>query len=270
MKKRTLPIFLLVLIFVMSVSVFTACNPDPPQQSGLPEGITVGAGDNIFTEDATLEQLSAALENANSFTVDRKYNVKYSEDGVEVETDVHVIKCYNKADKTLMVHDSEYANLHTPAALVDDAYFFFNEDMFYRVDFTNFRVVEEDNNERYEMNPDGKMEFESAQKSVTPFYEYESASEEIHSILSGLVMKDGKLALTDDEDAYFGGEVKNRKLELKGTEIVITYTTVDYSDDGSIYATFDWYFCIKGVNATKIDISEEMKSYCEQAEFDEF
>ncbi len=267
MKKRTLPIFLLVLIFVMSVSVFTACNPDNENSSGggLPDGVTVEAGDNIFTEDATLEQLLDALENANSFTVDRKYNDKYSKDGVEAETDVHVIKCYNKADKTLMVHDSEYANLYAPAALVADAYFFFNEDMFYRVDFANFRVIEEDNSWRYEMNPDGKMEFDSSQKSVTPFYEYESASEEILSILSMLVMKEGKLALTDDEDAYLGGEVTNRKLELKGTEIVITYTTVDYNADGSIYATCDWYFCIKGVNATKIDISEEMKSYCEQA-----
>lgn len=269
MKKRTLPIFLLVLIFVMSVSVFTACNPDNENSSGggLPDGVTVEAGDNIFTEDATLEQLSVALENADSLTIERGYGGTMWENGVSYDAEIVMLSCIDRIDKILWRRNSEYSSDVASSAFVYESYCFPDNNMNYFVSFANYRDIEqEDGSYITEFNNDGQMTFDTAEKSDTPFEEYEYVSnDEWQTIISMLVMKDGKLALTDDEDAYVGSEVMNRKLDLNGTTMTISYTVNDYDEEGNVNGNYYYYFTIKGVNGTKINISEEIKSYCKQA-----
>ena len=77
--KRRIPALLLVLALVACAAIgLAACN-----EGGKDGG---GAGDKIFTEDASLAEIISALENAESFTIEGKLSFalvgfEYYEDG---------------------------------------------------------------------------------------------------------------------------------------------------------------------------------------------
>lgn len=62
MKRKVLTLFSLICCLVMALGVFAACN-DGDGTGGD------GAGDSIFNEDASLDDIITALENAESFTL---------------------------------------------------------------------------------------------------------------------------------------------------------------------------------------------------------
>ena len=78
MRKRMVALLLVLAVVACAAIGLAACN-----ERGKNGG---GAGDRIFTEDASLDDIIAALENAESFTVEQKASYalvgfEYYEDG---------------------------------------------------------------------------------------------------------------------------------------------------------------------------------------------
>lgn len=107
--------------------------------------------------------------------------------------------------------------------------------------------------------------FHFAQKSDTPFYEYDAINSLYEGLLSNtLTMKDGNIVY--NEEAFipdrWGDNVTfaNFKLDLKGSEIVTSFT-VNYG----VNLVVKHSFIITGVNATRVEIPDKVSSYKDQA-----
>ena len=68
MRKRAVALLLVLALVACAAIGLAACN-----EGGKDGG---GAGKKIFTESASLDDVIAALENAESFTLEQKVNVR--------------------------------------------------------------------------------------------------------------------------------------------------------------------------------------------------
>lgn len=255
MKKITLKVFVFIIVVAINFVFLTACNKD----SNLPEGVTVGTGDNIFTSGATLEQLSYALENADSFVIKQSY----SPNGEYILNSTWFCDRVNNS----MVYRIIEVDLHSMTIAREvERYLFTDSDKFYYIGFSNYhRVPQEDGSSKIELNPKGKLIIEFAQKSDTPFNEYVAANTLYEGLLSNtLTMKDGHIVYNEEKfiPDDWGDNVTfaNFKIDLKGSEIVTSYT-VNY---GANFAV-EYSFIIAGVNATRVEIPDKVSSYKDQA-----
>lgn len=261
-RKKMWAVILLVLILAVSIVVLAACNKGNENQNNssndnLPNGISIVKGDNIFTEDVTLEQLAYALRNADSLTI----NLSSSRfDSYEEGYDI--LYCYDRKNQVLVSRNLEIDGRFVDAPIGAELYQFVDNAMFYTICFVNYKVVtQDDGSDKFELNPDGKFLYDYTEKSDNDFEELEDVEKELEEILSYFVMQDGKLVL--DEQGIWMGNATNCRLELKGSEMTISFTVVDDSGENT---DSHMYFTIKGVNATDIVISEEIKAYKDQTE----
>ncbi len=257
MKKITLKVFAFIIVVAINFVFLTACNKD----TNLPEGVTVGTGDNIFTSGATLEQLSYALENADSFVIRRGYN-RIGTDNVINDT----VWFVDRANNTMATRTIDFDMCTMKVTFGEEVYLFTDSDKFYYIGFSNYhRVPQEDGSCKIELNHKGKFMFHFAQKSDTPFYEYDAINSLYEGLLSNtLTMKDGNIVY--NEEAFipdrWGDNVTfaNFKLDLKGSEIVTSFT-VNYG----VNLVVKHSFIITGVNATRVEIPDKVSSYKDQA-----
>ena len=221
--KRRIPALLLVLALVACAAIgLAACN-----EGGKDGG---EAGDNIFTEDASYDDIYNALANAKSYQVT-------SADGemVYVETFTSVFYHFN-AD--LMAYDS---------------YLFIDGEYLYS-------VATDDSVESVGM---------AVEKQLAKYEGYEfplmSAAEYLEDL--GLVIeKDGKLVF-DEEGAMAEMEdyvVGSGYIRYEGDALYLGYT-YNRDEDGEMKTEY----CIRGVNA-QYSLPDEIRALQAKAEWAEY
>lgn len=269
-RKKMSATVLLVLILAVSIVVLAACNKGNENQNNssnanLPKGVSIGVGDNIFTEDVTLEQLAYALKNADNLTFE--LGNRYTETDVNYDTDI--MYCFDRTNSTLYIYNSLFlSDTATSTPYVYNDYLFIDNNKYYYVVLRNYREIKQPNGcYKDEFISDGELILYNVNESDKPFGLYEYVENDIEAMLSILVMKDEKLAFADEEaECWYEDKITNCRLELKGSEMTVSYTGTIYDENGNVTEICDHYFIVKGVNATDIAITEEIKAYKDQAE----
>lgn len=241
MKKKLCLLMALVCCVAVFAVAFAACN-DNGGKSGNDGDATGGAGDVIFTEDASLEDIIAALENAESFTAEMKGSSS-TVHGEETSSTV--------VDQIVMVSRNAVYQSVTRKW----------EDRIVREDYVSFVENGEVyfiawSNQIYDETPDDYVMVVTQQQknllsNTDPF------GRELIYIISLLLMEeDGKIV--PDPDSPLHGTVYVR---LEGDRLVIG---MSYENDNE-KETVEYVW--SKVNTTDIVIPEEMKDFAADADW---
>ena len=230
---------LLVLAIVACAAIgLAACN-----ESGKDGG---GAGDRIFTEDASLDDIIAALKNAESLT----YSAEYHEVGTYKGEDYHLEStAQNRATEEGCIYENSSSEV-IGAKTVDSSSGYACQ---YRSDGVDYSITF------------GDVGFVSDDYAYKNLAQYDPDKHKVivfavGQTLSGYVTTDPNGNLMVAEDTLIEG---TDYVKLNGTSIEIGWD-VKYSDeeyDTIIKHKFVW----SGVNATTIEIPAEVKAMESQA-----
>ena len=237
--KRRIPALLLVLALVACAAIgLAACN-----EGGKDGG---GAGDRIFTEDASLDDIIAALKNAESLT----YSSEYHEVGTYKVEDYQLnITAQYRATEEGCIYENSSSEI-IGAKTVDSSSGY---DCKYRLDGVDYSIIF------------GDVGFVSDDYAYKNLAQYDPDKHKVTVVavgqtLSGIVTTDPNGILMVTEDTLIEG---TDYIKLNGTSIEIGWD-VKYSDeeyDTIIKHKFVW----SGVNATTIEIPAEVKAMESQA-----
>lgn len=212
MKKKLCLLMALVCCVAVFAVAFAACN-----DNGGKSGGNVVVGDNIFTEDASYDDIYNALANAKSYQVTATY----------IEEDFTVCYTYTYTSDFYylgFVADSDYGTY--------DSYLFIDGEYLYSVEIADY------------VEAVGT----TVEKQLAKYEDYDvgfmSAAEYLDDI--GLVIgKDGKLVV-DEEGAMTDSDyvVGSGYIRCEGDALYVGYT-YNSDEDGEMKTEY----CIRGVNA---------------------
>ena len=241
MKKKLCVLLALICCVAVFAVAFAACN-DNGGKSGNDGDATGGAGDVIFTEDASLEDIIAALENAESFTAEMKGSSS-TVHGEETSSTV--------VDQIVMVSRNAVYQSVTRKW----------EDRIVREDYVSFVENGEVyfiawSNQIYDETPDDYVMVVTQQQknllsNTDPF-----GRELIYTISLLLTEEDGKIV--PDFDSPVDGTVYVR---LEGNRLVIG---MSYENDNE-KETVEYVW--SKVNTTDVVISDETKALAYEADW---
>ena len=237
--KRRIPTLLLVLALVACAAIrLAACN-----EGGKDGG---GAGDRIFTEDASLAEIVSALENAESLT----YSAEYHEVGTYKGEDYQLnITAQYRATEEGCIYENSSSEI-IGAKTVDSSSCY---DCKYRLDGVDYSIIF------------GDVGFVSDDYAYKNLAQYDSDKHKVTVVavgqtLSGYVTADPNGNLMVTEDTLIEG---TDYVKLNGTSIEIGWD-VKYSDEE--YDAIKKHKLVwSGVNATTIEIPAEVKAMESQA-----
>ena len=257
MKKKLCLLMALVCCVAVFAVAFAACNDndgksgnDGANDGGNGGNANGGAGDAIFTEDASLEDIIAALENADSFTVEMKasYSTVHGE-GTSSTVSEHIAT-------VTVSRNAIYQSITRKS-----------EDGIVREDYVSF--VENDevffiawSNQIYDETLDDyvivdAMVVTQQQKNLLSNSKPIDGGDVIFYISAYLDEKDGEIVLKPEDrwvDPY---------LRLEGDKLAFGLTMVDPNTGNSESAEFVY----SKVNATDIVISDETKVLAYEADW---
>ena len=230
MRKRLFLVLAVVCIAAVFAGVFAGCNNG--------DGKGNGGGDKIFTEGASLEEMIAAVESAESFTY--VLNVKYifsEENGGEDQYSRYTVQ----ASKNALVVISEDLN---GERYREEEWAFIKGDTVYSVYRCN-QVYDEELGEDIigdEMVTEEVGKFPVAEMSWP-------AGEYIKAVFSDLTEKDGEIVADPESD----NEWDRVDLHFEGDTLTVAYVYVNEYGDTEIYE-----YVLSGINATTVVIPEEI------------
>ena len=240
MKKKLCLLMALVCCVAVFAVAFVACNDN----GGKSGGNGGGAGDVIFTEDASLEDIIAALENAESMT----YSIEALEVGTYNGEDYqHKTAAQYRATREGYIYESSYTTVIGSETTYSNSY----HEFVYRSEGMDYSIL---------CNDEG-FDSESSYKN---FAQYDP---DIHKgMLDNFVMdiadcvttdQNGELVVTEDVlgDTFIEG---TDYVKLNGSSIEIGWDK-KYSD-GEYDTTMKCKYVWGGVNATTIEIPSEIKA----------
>lgn len=239
MKKKLCLLLALICCVAVFAVAFAACN-DNSGKSGNGGNATGGAGDVIFTEDASLEEIIAALENAESFTAEMKgsSSTVHGEETSSTVVDQIVMVSRNAIYQsvTRKWEDGVFREEYVTFVENDEVYFIAWSNKIYDVIVDAMVVTQQQKNLLSNTDPfDGGL---------------------IYMISLLLTEEDGKIV--PDFDSPLDGTVYVR---LEGDRLVIG---MSYENDNE-KETVEYAY--SKVNATDIVISDETKALAYEADW---
>ena len=245
MKKRFCLLMALVCCVAVFAVAFAACN-DNDGKSGNGGGnggnATGGAGDVIFTEDASLEEIIAALENAESCTVE----MKVSSSTVHGEETSSTVRDYIATVSRNAVYQS-ITRKSEDGIFRDDSVWFVENGEVYFIAWSN---------KIYDDIVDA-MVVTQQQKNLLSNTDPFDGGDLIFYISAYLEEKDGEIVLKPE---YRGVDPY---LRLEGDKLAFGLTMVDPNTGNS--ESVEWVY--SKVNATAVVISDETKTLAYEADW---
>ena len=240
--KRRIPALLLVLAIVACAAIgLAACNEGGKDGSG--------AGDNIFTEDASLAEIITALENAESFTREYRATNTYINNGEVFSESYNIVTVGRTAAYELSTGEFD-GEVHKY-----DAAKFTQGGEIYLVD--RFNEIYDEISDDYiitdEMVPES-IEKNLVSNSDPIAYEYIILLSHLFTEENGKIVPDPELT-TYYTDLY---------LRLEGDRLVIGFSRIYNNEKETIE------FVYSKVNATDVVIPEEMKALAADADWADY
>lgn len=248
MRKKVLVLFAIVCCIVMALGVFVACN-DGDGTGGD------GAGDSIFNEGTSLDDVLTALENAESFSV--LSTVKSSSLQEElIESYGNNMEFSNNAIlRTYWYNSTEYGDQGVYQYIT---YEYRSSGFDYAIDA--------------ECDENGMIYAEGAEKSLETIrqnYYANVRNNIIADIIESLLTSDADGNVTVDinaiEDEYFSYVENTAYVNLNGKSIEFGYT-VRFDDSVSQEVSY----LISGVNTTTVEIPDEVRALEAEAEWSDY
>ena len=249
MKKKLCLLMALVCCVAVFAVAFAACN-DNGGKGGNGGNANGGAGDAIFTEDASLEDIIAALENADSFTMETKvsYSTVHGE-GTSSTVSEHIatVTVSRNAIYQAITRKSEDGIVREDyVSFVEngEVYFIAWSNQIYDETLDDYVIVD-------------AMVVTQQQKNLLSNSKPIDGGDLIFYISAYLDEKDGEIVLKPEDrwvDPY---------LRLEGDKLAFGLTMVDPNTGNSESAEFVY----SKVNATDIVISDETKVIAYEADW---
>lgn len=253
MRKKLFLVLAVVCLIAVFAGVFAGCN----NGDGKGGGASVVAGDKIFTQDATLEEIIAALTEADNFTcVAEWHSVSTSESGTQK---LDVVRAMRYTQNAYMVSSNETTTEDGGLKGVYDTYTYRSGDIDYSI---SVYTIESD---VIAGNHQTEASKELAQAAPDKYSELKSGS--IHNLASVLTTDaDGNIAANADLFDYI--VAGSTYVKLNGSSIEVGYTT-EYTYDDGVTDRSSYKYVWSGVNATTIEIPAEIKALEAEAEWSE-
>ena len=248
MKKKLCLLMALVCCVAVFAVAFAACN-----DNGGKSGNGGGAGDGIFTEGASLEDIIAALESAESLTMTTWTN--------HVTDGEALIEYKFSADGILDTTSVSYEVNGTPMQAMFVGYQYCADGITYSVDSYSYDgdlFMEEASKDLEHLNPLSFDYFLGEWMTIREIIEVHLTTDE-----------DGNIVLSDnivgDNDDYYDYLEGSGYVKLVGSSIEIGWSYEDPDDLGD--AIEKHKFSISGVNTTTVEIPDEVRALEAEAEW---
>ena len=245
MKRKVLALLLVLAVVASAAIGLAACN------EGGKDGD--GAGDRIFTEDASLDDIITALKNAESLTFVYDYTVRFFNDPEEIEGQAtyRVIQEYTR---NLVHYSMDNTTVYTDGTTdgyFDDCYMFAEGNMVYMID--SYR-------------PSGEETEISATKCMSKYSEpalAEYSAGFVEMIEHMLTEKDGKVVFNEAEatEGYVAG---SGYVVLEGNVLRMGYK------DESETSVHEFEYRVSGINATTPTVPAEMAAEKANASWEKY
>ena len=257
MKKKLCLLMALICCVAVFAVAFVACNDngeksgnDGANDGGNGGNANGGAGDAIFTEDASLEDIIAALENADSFTVEMKasYSTVHGE-GTSSTVSEHIatVTVSRNAIYQAITRKSEDGIVREDyVSFVEngEVYFIAWSNQIYDETLDDYVIVD-------------AMVVTQQQKNLLSNSKPIDGGDVIFYISAYLDEKDGEIVLKP-EDRWV-----DQYLRLEGDKLAFGLTMVDPNTGNSESAEFVY----SKVNTTAVVISDETKALAYEADW---
>ena len=241
MRKRAVALLLVLALVACAAIGLAACN-----EGGKDGG---GAGDRIFTEDASLAEIISALENAESFTREYRATNTYINNGEVISESYNIVTVGKTAAYELSTGEFD-GEVHKY-----DAAKFTKGGEIYLVD--RFNEIYDELSDDYIITDE--MVPESIEKNLVS--NSDPVADEYIIILSYfLTEENGKIVLNPEVMTYY----TDLYLRLEGDRLVIGYIEVH---DNERY-TYEYVW--SKVNATDVVIPEEVKALAYDADWADY
>ena len=241
MKKKIFLLIALVLCMALMVGVLAACNEGGNDGSG--------AGDRIFTEDASLAEIITALENAESFTREYRATNTYINNGEVFSESYNIVTVGRTAAYELSTGEFD-GEVHKY-----DAAKFTKGGEIYLVD--RFNEIYDEISDDYIITDE--MVPESIEKNLAS--NSDPVADEYIIILSYLLTEENGKIVIDPEVAIYYTDLY---LRLEGDRLVIGFSRIYNNEKETI--EYVW----SKVNATDVVIPEEMKALAADADWADY
>ena len=239
MRKRAVALLLVLALVACAAIGLAACNEGGKDGGG-------GAGDRIFTEDASLAEIISALENAESFTMEYRATNMYINNGEVFSESYNIVTVGKTAAYELSTGEFD-GEVHKY-----DAAKFTKGGEIYLVD--RFNEIYDEISDDYiitdEMVPES-IEKNLVSNSDPVAYEY-------IILLSHLLTEENGKIVIDPEVAIYYTDLY---LRLEGDRLVIGYIEVHDNERAIIEYVYS------KVNATDVVIPEELKELAYDADW---
>lgn len=242
MKRKVLTLFALICCIIMALGVFAACNDGD------------GAGDSIFNEGASLDDILTALENSESMTVTQEQKAEGTDDrgAYQAELSIQVKTNRNMAAGTY----SQISRVGEEEVLYDR-----NE---YSWLSNNVEFLVQIETQNYGGTTDENMTVEKYSEELIG-NTYERQVDEIERLLTA--DENGNIVVNTDN--IFGRYVEGSAyVRLLGNSLELGYTE-DISDTYSAgVISYNWR--ISSVNATTVEVPDEVRALESEAEWSDY
>ena len=253
MKKKLCLLMALVCCVAVFAMAFAACNDNGGKSGGNGSGNGGGAGDGIFTEGASLEDIIAALESAESLTMTTWTN--------HVTDGEALIEYKFSADGILDTTSVSYEVNGTPMQAMFVGYQYCADGITYSVDSYSYDgdlIMEEASKDLQYLNPLSFDYFLGEGMTIREIIEAYLTTDE-----------DGNIVLSDnivgDNDDYYDYLEGSGYVKFAGSSIEIGWSYEDPDDLGD--AIEKHKFSISGVNTTTVEIPDEVRALEAEAEW---
>ena len=242
MRKRMVALLLVLAVVACAAIGLAACNDGGKDGGG-------GAGDRIFTQDASLAEIISALENAESFTMEYRATNTYINNGEVFSKSYNIVTVGKTAAYELSTGEFD-GEVHK----YDAAKFTKGEEI-YLVD--RFNEIYDEISDDYiitdEMVPES-IEKNLVSNSDPIAYEYIILLSHLFTEENGEIVPDPELT-TYYTDLY---------LRLEGDRLVIGFSRI-YNNERAIIE-----YVYSKVNATDVNVPEEMKALAADADWADY
>ena len=242
MKKKIFLLIALVLCMALMVGVLAACNEGGKDGGG-------GAGDRIFTEDASLAEIISALENAESFTREYRATNTYINNGEVFSESYNIVTVGRTAAYELSTGEFD-GEVHK----YDAAKFTKGEEI-YLVD--RFNEIYDEISDDYIITDE--MVPEIIEKNLVS--NSDPVADEYIIILSYLLTEEnGKIVPDPELTTYY----TDLYLRLEGDRLVIGFSRI-YNNERAIIE-----YVYSKVNVTDVVIPEEVRALAYDADWADY
>lgn len=253
MKKRIYFCTTVLLVLILTLVLLVACNPDESSQNN-----NNATGDNIFTENATYDEILSAMEKANSLTYTQEYQtIETSSTGEQnsfcgtYQYKAAVNACYVEGAVTVVMNGS-----------VEPEESYSWKEYYYRSNGVDYSIGID--NDESGTTKDAQKDLEQLDPSM-----YADMMNDIGAKMFAIYITtdaEGNLVVdTADMENYIDGTAY---VKFNGSSIEIGYSQVDSNENSADRTNYKIIW--SGVNSTTVDISDDVKALEASAEWSKY